>query len=67
MILWNDSVNVECDYPPVHNLAIVVMQCAKEALSFAINSYCDYNALVCLQLNEALASKVLAWSTKPRV
>ena len=42
MILWNDSVNVECGYPPVHNLAIVVMQCAKEALSFAINSYCDY-------------------------
>ena len=30
---------------------------------------CAYNALVCtcLQLNEALASKVLAWSTKPEV
>ena len=67
MILWNDSVNVECGYPPVQNLAIVVMRCAKEALSFAINSYCDYNALVCLQLNEALASEVLAWSTKPEV
>ena len=28
---------------------------------------CDYNALVCLQLNEALAFKVLASSTKPVV